>query len=852
MARSKKMLELKNIVKEYETADEKVVALKGVNMEFRKSEFVSILGPSGCGKTTLLNIIGGLDRYTSGDLIINGKSTADFTDKEWDTYRNHSVGFVFQSYNLIPHQTVVENVELALTLAGIGAKERRERAIAVLEKVGLKNKINARPNQLSGGQMQRVAIARALINDPEILLADEPTGALDSKTSVQIMELLKELSSERLIIMVTHNPELAEKYSTRIIRLLDGELVGDDKPLSDEEIISEREAEKVKPTVNKGRKKTSMSFLTALSLSFRNLMTKKGRTILVSFAGSIGIIGIALILSLSSGFQTYINRVQADTLSNYPITVQDTYSDFTSVLGSGDASGKTEYPDSTEITANDSLKKMLESIADSQVKNNLTDFKKWLDEKDYDKNKINAIKYTYDLNLEIYGENYKGEKNSKLQSAVELVMQLMQGSTQTNPLLSTGMRKAWSEAIDNEKLLKSQYELVGDGRWMDFTADNEVMVVLDKYNRIPDYNLAALGLINENEILYPLLKAYYGENKIPPYITKVEDKDKSDGKFQVSDILGKEFSVCSPSAFYTKWDSDGNYHKSAKDVHSEDYYAAIANGKKVKVVGVIRPKEGSATGALDGTIIYNKYLTKALLDAVGGSEVVKAQKAAPETDVTSGKPFGEATDAAGKKVSYESNMIKFGYADESKPQTISIYPSTFENKKYVSDLIAEYNSDKSKEDKIAYTDYLDIMMSSITDIINAVSYVLIGFVSVSLIVSSIMIGIITYISVLERTKEIGVLRALGASKKDVARVFNAETLIIGLAAGIIGIGLTVLMDIPLSLIIYALADIKNVAVLPWQGGLILVAISMVLTLIAGLIPSRLASKKDPVIALRTE
>lgn len=846
------MLELKNIVKEYETADEKVVALKGVNMEFRKSEFVSILGPSGCGKTTLLNIIGGLDRYTSGDLIINGKSTADFTDKDWDTYRNHSVGFVFQSYNLIPHQTVVENVELALTLAGIGAKERRERAIAVLEKVGLKNKINARPNQLSGGQMQRVAIARALINDPEILLADEPTGALDSKTSVQIMELLKELSSERLIIMVTHNPELAEKYSTRIIRLLDGELVGDDKPLSDEEIISEREAEKVKPTVNKGRKKTSMSFLTALSLSFRNLMTKKGRTILVSFAGSIGIIGIALILSLSSGFQTYINRVQADTLSNYPITVQDTYSDFTSVLSSGDASGKTEYPDSTEITANDSLKKMLESIADSQVKNNLSDFKKWLDEKDYDKNKINAIKYTYDLNLEIYGENYKGEKNSKLQSAVELVMQLMQGSTKTNPLLSTGMRKAWSEAIDNEKLLKSQYELVGDGRWMDFTADNEVMVVLDKYNRIPDYNLAALGLINENEILYPLLKAYYGENKIPPYITKVEDKDKSDGKFQVSDILGKEFSVCSPSAFYTKWDSDGNYHKSAKDVHSEDYYAAIANGKKVKVVGVIRPKEGSATGALDGTVIYNKYLTKALLDAVGNAEVVKAQKAAPETDVTSGKPFGEATDAAGKKVSYESNMIKFGYADESKPQTISIYPSTFENKKYVSDLIAEYNSDKSKEDKIAYTDYLDIMMSSITDIINAVSYVLIGFVSVSLIVSSIMIGIITYISVLERTKEIGVLRALGASKKDVARVFNAETLIIGLAAGIIGIGLTVLMDIPLSLIIYALADIKNVAVLPWQGGLILVAISMVLTLIAGLIPSRLASKKDPVIALRTE
>ena len=845
------MLELKNIVKEYETADEKVVALKGVSMEFRKSEFVSVLGPSGCGKTTLLNIIGGLDRYTSGDLIINGKSTANFSDKEWDTYRNHSVGFVFQSYNLIPHQTVVENVELALTLAGIGAKERRERAIAVLDKVGLKNKINARPNQLSGGQMQRVAIARALINDPEILLADEPTGALDSKTSVQIMELLKELSSERLIIMVTHNPELAEKYSTRIIRLLDGELVGDDKPLSDEEINSEREAEKVRPTVNKGKKKTSMSFLTALSLSFRNLMTKKGRTILVSFAGSIGIIGIALILSLSSGFQTYINRVQADTLSNYPITVQETYSDFTSVMGSGETSDKTEYPNTTEITANDSLKQMLESLADSQVKNNLSDFKKWLDEKDYDKSKINAIKYTYDLNFEVYGENYKGEQNARLQSAIELIMQYLQTDESTSSMFSAGIRKAWSEAIDNEKLLKSQYELVGNGRWMNFSADDEVMVVLDKYNRIPDYNLVALGLINENEILYPLLKSISGT--IPSYITEVKEEDKSNGKFEVSDILNKQFSLCVPASFYKKWPEYGDtYHRNDKFTNSEDYYATIEKGLKVKVVGVIRPKEGSATGALDGTIVYSKNLTKTLLNTVGNSEVVKAQKESPDTDVTTGKPFDEAKDAQNKPITYDGNMLKFGYADESKPKTISIYPSTFENKKYVSDLIAEYNSDKGEEDKISYTDYLGIMMSSITDIINAVSYVLIGFVSVSLIVSSIMIGIITYISVLERTKEIGVLRALGASKKDVARVFNAETLIIGLAAGVIGIGITVLLDIPLSLIIYALADIKNVAVLPWQGGLILVAISMALTLIAGLIPSRLASKKDPVIALRTE
>lgn len=848
------MLELKKIIKEYKTADETVTALKGVSLQFRQSEFVSILGPSGCGKTTLLNIVGGLDRYTSGDLIINGKSTKEFTDKDWDTYRNHSVGFVFQSYNLIPHQTVVENVELALTLSGIGAKERRQRAIAVLEKVGLKNKINARPNQLSGGQMQRVAIARALINDPEILLADEPTGALDSKTSVQIMELLKEISNDRLIIMVTHNPELAEKYSSRIIRLLDGELVGDDKPLSQEESEKERKVASNEKRTNKGKKKTSMSFLTALSLSFRNLMTKKARTFLVSFAGSIGIIGIALILSLSSGFQNYINRVQADTLSNYPITIEDSYSDLTSMLGGkDDADDKVKYPDSSDITVNNALIDMLNSLSNSKVTNNMADFKAWLESTDYDESKITAIQYTYDLTFEVYGKNHKGEENSRLQGAMEKISDMIKmfgGTDDTLSMFPLGSStNAWSETIDNETLIKTQYELVGENsRWMDFSADDEVMVVVDKYNRIPDYALPALGLIDENEILYPLLKAYSMDPSIFG-VSEVPDDEKSDGKFTVDDVLGKEFSIVTPSAYYYE-DGNGLYKKTSANTDPDGVKELIKNGKKLKVVGVIRQKETSSSGALGGTIIYNKSLTKTLLSEVENSPVVKAQKANPDKNVLTGDSFGVQPDKT--ITSYEGNLTTFGYADESKPATISIYASSFENKDYVTDLISKYNADKEEKDQISYTDYLGIMMSSITTIINAISYVLIGFVSVSLVVSSIMIGIITYISVLERIKEIGVLRALGASKRDISRVFNAETLIIGLTSGLIGIGVTVLLNIPISAIIYALASIKNVAALPWQGGLALVIISMVLTFIAGLIPSRIASKKDPVIALRTE
>lgn len=870
------MLELKDVVKEYKTADETVAALKGVSLKFRKSEFVSILGPSGCGKTTLLNIIGGLDRYTSGDLIINGKSTKDFSDKDWDTYRNHSVGFVFQSYNLIPHQTVLENVELALTLSGIGAKERRERAVAVLEKVGLGKKINVRPNQLSGGQMQRVAIARALINDPEILLADEPTGALDSKTSVQIMELLKEISSDRLIIMVTHNPELAEKYSSRIIRLFDGVIEGDDKPLTDEEVKVESAATPNDKRTNKGRKKTSMSFLTALSLSFRNLMTKKGRTFLVSFAGSIGIVGIALILSLSSGFQTYINRTQEETLSKYPITIQQTYTDMSSVLEEFNKSDNAgAYPNDGKISQNDSLYKMIHTYSGAQVTNNLEKFKKELDKKEYNTQKITAVQYTYNMTFDTYVKRENG-KYERVMSTVDWMDKTMGGLQMSSSYISmyAGMMgssgNAWSEALDNEGFIKSKYDVLA-GEWMDFDGDpevGEVMVVVDKYNRIPDYILPALGLADKNELLYDIANAIPGAAgeiyKNMYNVTEVAEEDKFAVKykdFTAADLVGREFSLVLPAAYYYKENADDATYKYA--LYSDDVTVvseqaveqAVAAGKKVKIVGVIRQKENVSSGALSSNIVYSNALTKTLLKKVGAESVVVDQKATPELNVLTGKTFdAETAEKAG--TSLDGNMLKFGYADENKPSSIAIYASSFANKDYIESFIAGYNekveSEGNTKDKISYTDYTGMMMSSITTIINAVSYVLIGFVSVSLIVSSIMIGIITYISVLERIKEIGVLRALGASKKDVARVFNAETLIIGLAAGIIGIAVTILLNIPVSAIIYSLAGIKNVAVLPWQGGLILVAISMLLTFIAGLIPSRIASKKDPVVALRSE
>lgn len=842
------MLELNDIVKEYYTQDETVRALKGISVKFRKSEFVSVLGPSGCGKTTLLNIIGGLDRYTSGDLAINGRSTKLYTDKDWDAYRNHSVGFVFQSYNLIPHQTVAENVELALTLAGVSAEVRREKAKKALEKVGLGNKLNAKPNQLSGGQMQRVAIARALVNDPEIILADEPTGALDSKTSVQIMDLLKEISSERLIIMVTHNPELAEKYSSRIIRLLDGELVSDDKPVTDEEYaaeIAEIEREKAEKNVTDGKskkrnkdekhenRKTSMSFFTALSLSFKNMLTKKARTILVSFAGSIGIIGIALILSLSSGFQNYIDRVQRDALSNYPITITKKYADYSSMMqGSSDATqtGKGErYPKSTKITVNNAISDLYNQFRQGSKDNDIISFKNYLETADYDKTKITAVQYTYNVNFTVYGEDKIGKKEyTRLKSPIEAMVEMFRDQS-SNPFATAEVADmyfpVWSEMINSETLIQSQYDLI-DGKWINFDSDSEILLLVNSYNEIPDYVLTALGL----------KKQFEAGSSLDP-----DSSGEESPTYQTIDFIGLEYTLFTSPFSYEK-QSDGLFKATEDEAKLEEL--SKANGRKVRIAGVIRPKAGVSATSIQGSLAYGRGLTEALMRDMKKAEVVKAQLASPDKSVLDGMKF-LATDM-------NTVLSKVGYADIDDPASISIYASSFENKDYVEELIKKYNEGVDEDRQIRYTDYMGIMLSSVTDIVNAISYVLIGFVSVSLIVSSIMIGIITYISVLERIKEIGVLRALGASKRDVSRVFNAETLIIGFAAGVMGIIVTIILDIPISLIIHSLAGISNVASLPWAGALILIAISMCLTLIAGLIPSRLASKKDPVIALRSE
>lgn len=851
------MLELHGIVKEYYTQDETVRALKGIDVTFRKSEFVSVLGPSGCGKTTLLNIIGGLDRYTSGDLVIEGKSTKLYTDKDWDVYRNHSIGFVFQSYNLIPHQTVAENVELALTLAGIPAAERRERAKKALEKVGLGNKLNAHPNQLSGGQMQRVAIARAIVNDPEIILADEPTGALDSKTSVQIMELLKEISSERLIVMVTHNPELAEKYSSRIIRLLDGELVSDSMPVNEEEAAAERatfpsysenmdkkrakkaekDAKKEKQTAKDGKKpKTSMSFFTALSLSFKNMLTKKARTILVSFAGSIGIIGIALVLSLSNGFQNYIDGVQRDALSNYPVTITRQHADYSSMMNGITGDGKNDskgerYPSTDKITVNEAITEMFDQFVKDNRENDVRSFKDYLDKGEYDKSKITAVQYTYDVSFTVYGRDAAANKDfTRLKSPIEAMVEIFGDST-SNPFATTEVADLyfpiWSEMINSEELIKNQYDLI-DGNWINFGSENEVLLVVNSYNEIPDYVLTALGLRNQFS---------FNEDGSP-----VEsENDKDEKTYTTKDFIGLTYTFLTTPFTYEE-QSNGYFRQTTDEAALEKL--AKENGRTVKIAGVIRPKQGVSVTSIQGSLAYGYGLTEALMRDMENAGVVKKQLADKTRSALDGTVF--------LSVSYESILKKVGYADKDNPSSISIYASTFENKDYVEELIKTYNASVDEEQQIQYTDYIGLMLSSVTTIINAVSYVLIGFVSVSLIVSSIMIGIITYISVLERIKEIGVLRALGASKRDVSRVFNAETLIIGFTAGVIGIGVTALLDIPISLIIHSLAGIKNVAALPWQGGLILVAISMLLTLIAGLIPSRLASKKDPVIALRSE
>ena len=867
------MLQLKNITKNYLSGDNEVQALKGINIEFRENEFVSILGQSGCGKTTLLNIIGGLDRYTSGDLIINGKSTKEFKDKDWDTYRNHSVGFVFQSYNLIPHQTVLANVELALTISGVGKAERRKRAIEALQKVGLGDQINKKPNQMSGGQMQRVAIARALVNDPDILLADEPTGALDSKTSVQVMEILKEISKDRLIIMVTHNPELAKKYSSRIVKLLDGKIIDDSNPYKSSE-------EDVKKARNKKDKsgKASMKFTTAVRLSLNNLMTKKGRTFLTSFAGSIGIIGIALILSLSHGMQSYINRVEEDTLSSYPLTIQEASIDVTSMLEAMMGNGEKEEHNDNKIYSRPIVNNILETVSTKLQTNNLEEFKKYLESGDTNiKDYINAIQYEYNLNLNIYKQNedktYQQVNPSKVFDELGFG-EMMESRQSTSSMMSGSMTMTqtdvWNEMLDNQNLLQSQYDVLA-GKWP--TKYNEVVLIVDENNEISDYTLYSLGIKDIKELNESMEKI---KNK-----EKVEAGESE--SYSYDDLLNYKFKILLNTDYYKE---SGN---AWQDMSNDDEYMknVVDNAEEMTIVGIIKPNEENVSSSGAGMIGYTKELKEYVINKINETEIVKEQKENPNINVFTGIEFpknqnssfdySQLTDeqrmyiatlseaelaelmknyAENSTATYDSNLSTLGVVDLNKPSTINIYPKDFESKDMITTRISEYNdkqtNDGKEENVITYTDIVGVMMSSVSTIINVISYVLIAFVGISLVVSSIMIGIITYISVLERTKEIGILRSIGASKKDVSRVFNAETLIIGLVAGLIGIVVTLLLNIPINMIIKSIVGISNISKLPTAGAIILVVISVGLTMIAGLIPARFAAKRDPVEALRTE
>lgn len=895
------MLELNDIKKDYVSGSTTVSALKGINLRFRDCEFVSILGQSGCGKTTMLNIIGGLDKYTSGDLKINGVSTKNYKDRDWDFYRNNSIGFVFQSYNLIPHQTVLSNVELALTLSGVSKAERKKRAIEALEKVGLGEQIHKKPNQMSGGQMQRVAIARALVNNPDILLADEPTGALDTETSIQIMELLKEISKDRLIIMVTHNPELAKDYSTRIVRLLDGVITDDSDPYSLEDMeadIRAKEAAKVKISEKKIKKsgkkqKTSMSFFTALSLSFNNLMTKKTRTILTAFAGSIGIIGIAMILSISNGIQLYIDRVQRDTLSSYPITLQAEAIDISSMVSSMTGnSDSEEHEDKSKIYSNDIMGDMINTMVKEVKSNNLSEFKKYIENGSSDiKSYVSDIQYSYDVPLNIY---MKDTSNGVEQLNPGTMFDSIygEGATSASSSMSSGMgmgmfsnSSVWNQLLGNQQVLDEQYDILA-GHWPENF--NEVVLVADKNNEVDDYTLYSLGLKDPEEVRTLFKKMMVGES----YET---EKDIS---YTFDEILDTEFKLVMPTDMYKYNDVTGTWDDYSKD----DKYMTnvVNNGTDIKVCGIIRPNDDAVSTSLSSGIGYTAKLTEYIIEEVKNSEIAKAQLADTSVDVFTGVPFdndrnteitmddinaymatlspeesaqmqamtsGMSDDqilqlfsaslkARTTDATLDSNKSKLGITDLDTPSQIDIYATDFDSKEKVQNIIKDYNKlqhdDGKEENVINYTDYVGIMMSSVSTIINAISYVLIAFVAISLIVSSIMIGIITYISVLERTKEIGVLRSIGASKKDVSRIFNAETLIEGFVSGALGIVVTLLLCIPANALIKHLTDISNVAQLPVAGGVILIIISMFLTFIAGLIPAKLAAKKDPVVALRSE
>lgn len=843
------MLKLKNIKKNYVLGNEQIKALKGIDIEFRKNEFVAILGPSGCGKTTLLNIIGGLDHYTSGDLIIDSVSTKKYKDKDWDTYRNHKIGFVFQNYNLITHQNVLSNVELALTLSGVGPKERRIKAKEALEKVGLKDQLYKKPNQMSGGQMQRVAIARALVNNPDIILADEPTGALDTKTSEQIMEILQEISKNQLVIMVTHNPELAKKYATRIINLLDGEITSDTRPYT-EKIEKEKESNK--------NKKTSMSFWTAFNLSLNNLLTKKGRTILTAFAGSIGIIGIALIMSLSNGVQTYIDNVQKETLTSYPITIQKESVNLTDFIETLQPSDEETSHDNDKIYSNNVMTDMMSAMSSKVKSNNLESFKKYIESEKSDiKNYTSAIDYSYDLQLQIYkdsGDEIVQVNPNNVLDEIGMSLNSMQSE-----FMSTDV---FVEMFDSQEMNEQMYDLVA-GSWP--TNYNEVVLLVDENNEISDFTLYALGLKDSKE-----LKEMY-QNIVNG--VAFESKETS---YEIEDLLNLKFKFLLNSDYYEK--ENGIWINKKDD---EEYLKEkLDNAEELIITGIIKPNEESLAKSTTGGILYLNDLEKYVIDKGNETKIAKEQKENPDINIFTGQKFSSeefdmeslspeilkylqslSPEEMAKVIenykdtanaSYEQVLNKIGVIDLDNPTAVNLYPKDFDAKEEIIKIIDDYNEKQNDENIINYSDVVGLMISGVSTIIDVISYVLIAFVSISLIVSSIMIGIITYISVLERTKEIGILRAIGASKKDISRVFNAETFIEGLISGVLGILVTLLLNIPINMIIKELANISNIAILPVKGAIILVIISITLTIIAGLIPSKMASKKDPVEALRVD
>ncbi len=911
------MLVLKNIVKDYVTGDTTVRALNDVSINFRENEFVSILGPSGCGKTTLLNIIGGLDKYTSGDLVINGKSTKSFTDENWDTYRNHSIGFVFQSYNLIPHQSVLANVELALTLSGVSKKERRERAIAALEKVGLKEQIHKKPNQMSGGQMQRVAIARALINNPDILLADEPTGALDSETSVQVMELLREIAKDKLIIMVTHNPDLASEYSSRIIRCMDGKVIDDSNPFEPEAEDFENEKIKAEEEKAKGRK-PSMSFATAFGLSMRNLGTKKGRTFLTAFAGSIGIIGIALVLALSNGIQNYVDKVQNDTLLAFPMSVEreavDTDNMMNAVMGMSESMLNVGH-DRDKVYVNQMMTEMINTFVAQSSSNNIKSFKKYIDDNAEKFNELcNDLQFKYSTPLNIYKADtsdgiVRVNPNTAMADMAGNMMQGMEG------FMNSSMMDAWIEIIGDNEVVERQYDIVYGRLPQD---KNEVVLLIDGNNEINELLLYALGIKNQNDFSSNIMGALAGN--------EVEEAQES---FTYEDICNMKFKLVLNCDYMVKDKKTGLW--SDRSANLAYVKQLVDKGLEISIVGIIRPDEDNVLSVGTGGIGYTTELMEYALEYTANSEVVKEQLKNPKKDVITGMDFvdltvndfdlvdidmklidmnyldigpfmsmagdidlaevdimdmssifnfGDMTDLQKKlmegylndeqvlalkqayidtvnaKCSYEKTMETLGYQPVDTPTSIYFYPKSFEAKDEVNAMIDYYNQKVSEdghpEYSISPTDAIGVLLSSVTKIIDIVTYVLVVFVAISLVVSSIMIGIITYISVLERTKEIGILRAIGASKSDVSRVFNAETIIVGLAAGIIGILSTLLLEIPINLLLDYLTKTGAAAQLPFNAAVILVCISVFLTFIAGLVPSSLAAKKDPVEALRTE